>query len=166
VRVTMPTAAQLNSLPELARVRVPPEWEDLNGHVNVKHHLGMYDLTSDAMLELLGVSADWVRRERVGLVDLEYHIWFQRELYVGEEVALHLRFTAHDARRAQGVVFLLNTADGTVASAIEFLSLAVDLDARRAVPFPEVVHVRLAALLREHDALDWPAPRSGAIALN
>ena len=161
----MPTAAQIGTLPELARVRVPPEWEDLNGHVNVKHHLGMYDLTSDAMLELLGISADWVRRERIGLVDLEHHIWFHRELYVGEEVALHLRITAYDARKAQGVVFLLNSADGVVASAIEFLSLAVHLDTRRAVPFPGIVYTRLAALLAAHEVLDWPAPRSGAIAI-
>ena len=165
MRLTMPTAEQLATLPELARVRVPPEWEDLNGHVNVKHHLGMYDLTSDAMLELLGISADWVRRERIGLVDLEHHIWFQRELYVGEEVALHLRITAHSARKAQGVVFLLNTADGLVASAIEFLSLAVHLDARRAVPLPKIVDARLAELLATHQALDWPAPRCGAIAI-
>lgn len=163
--MTMPSAGQLSALPELARVTVPQEWEDLNGHVNVKHHLGMYDLTSDAMLELLGVSAEWVRRERVGLVDLEHHIWFQRELFVGEQVALHLRLTAHDSRRAQGVMFLLNCADGIVASAIEFLSLAVQLDERRAVPFPEVVHGRLATLLHQHDALDWPTLRSGAIVI-
>jgi hypothetical protein len=75
------------------------------------------------------------------------------------------RVTAHDSRRAQGVMFLLDRPDGIVASAIEFLSLAVQLDERRAVPFPEVVHGRLATLLREQDALDWPALRSGAIVI-
>jgi len=49
----MPDAAQLGSLPELGRVRVPAEWLDLNGHVNVQHYLSMYNLTSDTMLELL-----------------------------------------------------------------------------------------------------------------
>lgn len=161
----MPTAAQLSSLPELARVRVPSEWEDLNGHVNVEHHLGMYDLTTDAMLELLGISADWVRRERIGIVDLEHHIWFQRELHVGEEVALYLRFTARDAKRTQGLVFLLNTSDDEIASAIEFISLAVHLDTRRAVALPALVCERIDVLLRDHEALDWPAPRSGAISL-
>ncbi len=165
LRVTMPTAAQLSALPELARVRVPPEWQDLNGHVNVKHHLGMYDLTNDAMLALLGISADWVRRERIGLVDLEHHIWFQRELHVDEEVALYLRITARNTKRTQGVVFLFNAGDGEVASAIEFVSVAVHLDTRRAVALPAVVCERIDALLRDQIELDWPAPRSGAISL-
>jgi acyl-CoA thioesterase FadM len=117
------------------------------------------------MLELLGVSADWVKRERIGLIDLEHHIWFQRELHVGEEVTMHLRFTACNDKRAQGVVFLRNTGDGEVAGAIEFLSLAVHLDTRRAVPLPPVVRERLDTLLREHEALAWPAPRCGSISV-
>ncbi|HXW08978.1 MAG TPA: thioesterase family protein [Steroidobacteraceae bacterium] len=161
----MPTATQLERLPLLARVRVPREWEDLNGHVNVQHHLGMYDMTSEAMLRLLGVSTEWVHDQQVGLVDLEHHIWFQRELHVGDEVALHLRFTALNERRVQGVVFLRNVASAEVASAIEFLSVAVDLAARRAIPVPSGVHERLVELLREHDALDWPAPRCGSISV-
>jgi acyl-CoA thioester hydrolase len=165
VRVKMPGAAELQQLPEIGRVRVPPDWEDLNGHVNVKHHLGMYDMTSDAMLELLGVSAEWVKRERIGLVDLEHHIWFRRELHVGDEVALRLRFTGCAERRAQGVMFVFNLVTAEVASAIEFLSIAVDLEARRAVALPEVVYARLAALCREHAALPWDAPRCGSIAV-
>ena len=161
----MPTAAQLEPLPVLAHVRVPPEWEDLNGHVNVQHHLGMYDMTSEAMLQLIGVSADWVREQQVGLVDLEHHIWFRRELHVGDDVAMHLRFTGLNERRAQGVVFMLNTGAGAVASAVEFVSVAVDLEARRAVPLPEPIHGRIATLLQAHDALPWDAPRCGSISV-
>ena len=104
----MPTPEQVRQLPELVRVRVPKEWEDLNGHVNVKHHLTMYDLTSDPLLELLGISEDWVRTQRVGLFDLEHHIWFLNEVHVGEEVSLFLSFTARNDKRVQGHVFLLN----------------------------------------------------------
>ena len=123
----MPDAAQLGSLPELGRVRVPAEWLDLNGHVNVQHYLSMYNLTSDTLLELLGISGDWVRREQLGLVDLEHHTWFQRELHAGEE--------------------------------------AVNLATRRAAPLPAAVAERIDTLLRDHAALGWPAPCSGAIAL-
>jgi acyl-CoA thioester hydrolase len=125
----------------------------------------MYDMTSDAMLELLGVSGAWVREQKVGLVDLEHHIWFRRELHVGDEVTLHLRFTGLNDRRVQGLVFLLNVNSAEVASAVEFLSIAVDLEARRAIPFPTNVHARLVELTREHEMLDWPAPRSGSISV-
>jgi acyl-CoA thioester hydrolase len=161
----MPDAARLGSLPELGRVRVPAEWLDMNGHVNVQHYLGMYNLTSETMLELLGISGDWVRREQMGLVDLEHHIWFQRELHVGEEVALYIRFIGRDAKRVHGLMFMVNVADAEVASAIEFMSLAVNLETRRAAPLPAVVAERIDTLVRDHEALDWLAPRSGAIAL-
>ena len=159
----MPTATQVRQLPELARVRVPREWEDINGHVNVQHHLELYNLTTDRLMALLGISRDWVKQQRVGIVDLEHHIWFRRELFAGEDVAAYLRFTARNAKRVQGIVFMLDETDGTLASAIEFLSVAIDLDARRAVPLPEVVAGHIDVLLDAHAALDWSAPASGAI---
>lgn len=161
----MPTPEQVRQLPELLRVRVPREWEDLNGHVNVKHHLGMYDMTSDPMLELLGISEQWVRTQRIGLFDLEHHIWYQNEVHVGEEVGLFLRFTARNLKRAQGLVFLLNLTHDRLASVVEFVSIAADLDTRRSVPLPEGVAQRLDHLVREQETLSWPAPRSGAISI-
>ena len=161
----MPTPEQVRQLPELLRVRVPREWEDLNGHVNVKHHLGMYDMTGDPMLALLGISEQWVRTERIGLFDLEHHIWYQNEVHVGEEVGLFLRFTARNLKRAQGLVFLLNLTHDRLASVVEFVSISVHLDTRRSVPLPEGVAQRLDDLVRQQEALSWPAPRSGAISL-
>jgi acyl-CoA thioester hydrolase len=165
MRTTMPTPDQIRSLPLLQRVTVPREWEDLNGHVNVKHHLGMYDMTTVAVLELLGIDEDWVRVERTGIFDLEHHIWFVNEVHVGEEVALHIRFTERNLKRVAGLVFLLNESRTCLASVIEFVSAAAHLDARRAVPLPQVIAGRLDDLLTEHTQLPWPAPRSGAIAV-
>jgi acyl-CoA thioester hydrolase len=159
----MPRAEQVRQLPELARVRVPREWEDINGHVNVQHHLGLYDMTTDRLMDLLGISRQWVQQQRTGIIDLEHHIWFQRELFAGEEVAAYLRFTARNAKRVQGVVFMLDETDDTLASAIEFLSTAIDLDARRAIALPEVVARNIDALLTRHATLDWAAPTSGAM---
>lgn len=161
----MPTVAQVRELPELARVRVPSEWEDMNGHVNVQHHLGLYNLSGDALLDLLGISQDWVRAHRAGIVDLEHHIWFQHELHVGDEAAVHLRFTARTQKLTHGVAFIVDVSDDVIASAIEFLSIPMDLDARRAMPWPEVVGRRLDALVAEHEALAWPVPRCGSISV-
>lgn len=165
MRTTMPTPEQIRRLPLLLKVTVPRAWEDLNGHVNVKHHLGMYDLATVPVLELLGIDEDWVRTARTGIFDLEHHIWFVNEVHVGEEVALHIRFTERNLKRVAGLVFLLNESRDCLASVIEFVSAAAHLDARRAVPLPEVIAGRLDALLAEQDRLPWPAPRSGAIAV-
>jgi acyl-CoA thioester hydrolase len=165
MKTTMPTIAQLAQLPELARVTVPPEWEDLNGHVNVKHHLGMYDLTNDPLLEMLGISEAWVRTMRVGIFDLEHHIWYLNEVHVGDEIALFLRVTQRNLKRVQGVVFLLNATRDQLASAIEFVSTAANLDTRRTAPLPDPVATGLDALIRGQESLGWPAPSSGAISI-
>ncbi len=161
----MPTAEQVRQLPELVRVRVPQEWEDLNGHVNVKHHLTMYDMTSEPLLALLGISDEWVRTERRGLFDLEHHIWYQHEVHVGEEVALHLGFSARNAKRVHGHVFLLNVTHDRLASVVEFVTAAADLDARRTVPLPDVIAARIDALLARQAQLDWMPPLSGAMTI-
>jgi acyl-CoA thioester hydrolase len=161
----MPTPAQVRQLPELLRVRVPREWEDLNGHVNVKHHLGMYDLTNDPLMDMLGISEQWVRTERIGLFDLEHHIWYENEVHVGEEVGLYIRFTARNLKRAQGIVFLLNQTHDRLASAVEFVSTAAHLDSRRAVPLPAAVANRIDEMVLQQEALAWPAPSSGSISV-
>lgn len=165
MRAQMPTPAQVRQLPELVRVSVPREWEDLNGHVNVQHHLTMYNLTTEPLLTQLGISEDWVRTERCGLFDLEHHIWYLNEVHVGDEVSLHLRMTARNAKRVQGAVYLLNVSRDALASVIEFVSAAADLDARRTVPLPALIAASIDAAIADCAGLDWPAPASGAISI-
>jgi len=165
LRPTMPTPAQVRELPELARFTVPREWQDLNGHVNVQHYLTMYDLAGPPMLEALGIDEDWVRRERVGLFDLEHHIWYLDEIHVGHEVTAHMRFTARNVKRAHGVLFLVDLTVGRLSSAIEFLSTAAHLDTRRTVALPALVADRLDALVVDQAALGWETPRSGTMSI-
>ena len=165
MRPKMPTLAQLRALPELCRLIVPAEWQDINGHVNVQYYLAMYDRAGPPMCAAIGIDADWIRRERVGLFDLEHHIWFLGEIHVGHEVAAHVRFGARNAKRTQGVLFLLDATAGRLASAIEFISTAADLDTRLTVALPEVVARHLDASIAAQATLDWPMPVSGAMSI-
>ena len=60
-----------------------------------------------------------------------------------------LRFAVRNAKRTQGVLFLVDATVGRLASAIEFVSTAANLDTRRTVALPEVVAARLDALIRD-----------------
>ena len=165
MRLTMPTLEQVRELPEVLRMRVPREWEDMNGHVNVQHYTGMYDRAGTAMMAMLGVDEEWVKRSRVGLFDLEHHIWFLDEVHVGDEVVVHACFTARNAKRAQGIVFLVDETRGRLASALEYLSTAANLDSRRTMAWPETIAARLDAEVARVAGLGWTVPVSGAIAI-
>jgi hypothetical protein len=41
--VTMPSLEQVLELPSLMQRVVPETWQDLNGHVNVRHYLELFD---------------------------------------------------------------------------------------------------------------------------
>ena len=165
MRLPMPTLEQLRQLPEVLRMRVPPEWEDMNGHVNVQHYTGMYDRAGTAMMALLGIDEDWVRHGRIGLFDLEHHIWFLDEVHVGDEVALYTCFTARNAKRAQGLVFLVDETRERLASVLEYLSTAANLDTRRTATWPDPVASRIDAEIARTARLGWPLPGSGAISV-
>src|SRR3954453_227325 len=127
----MPKPAHVRELPELTRIRVPREWEDMNGHVNVQYHVAMYNECTDSILAMLGIDQQWVRDERVGLFDLEHHVWNQNEATVGDEVAMPGLFAVRHAKRLQGCVVMLNVTRDCVASVIEYVCGAADLEARR-----------------------------------
>mgnify|MGYP000085033879 CR=1 FL=1 len=106
--VSMPTMAQVDDLPVLMEKVVPPEWQDLNGHVNVRHYLELYDAASWPMLAALGVDERLFLEQRQGLFDLEHHLWYLDELHVGDtlmDAARPLAAPLPGYKEAKPVVF-------------------------------------------------------------
>jgi hypothetical protein len=64
-----------------------------------------------------------------------------------------------------GQVYLINATQDALASVIEFVSAAADLDARRTIPLPDVIASSIDDMLAAAARLDWPAPASGAISI-
>lgn len=53
--VSMPTVAQVDDLPVLMERTIPTEWQDLNGHVNVRHYPELCDAASWPRLAEFGL---------------------------------------------------------------------------------------------------------------
>lgn len=159
----MPTLQDLDDLPSLLERTIPAEWEDLNGHVNVRHYLELYDQAGWPMMRWLGIEERHFRDERRGFFDLEHHIWYLAEMHVGDTVTLHARFLARSTKRFHGTMFIANRSRACVASAFEYVSTAADLVARRSAPLPTDVAVHLDDLIASHSRLVWPAPLCGSI---
>jgi hypothetical protein len=62
-------------------------------------------------------------------------------------------------------VFLLNVTHERLASVVEFVTAAADLDGRRTVPLPAVIAGSIDELMARQRTLDWTAPLSGAISI-
>jgi len=163
--VAMPTIEQLDALPSLLERRIPPEWQDLNGHVNVRHYLELYDAASWPMLAAFGLDERIFLEHRQGLFDLEHHLWYLSELHVGDTVTVHSRMLERNAKRFHGVMFIADRTRQRLASAFEYVSTGADLDARRTAPLPAAFAAELDRIIAEHARLGWPAPVCGVMSV-
>lgn len=162
--VCMPTVAQVLELPSLMERTVPAEWQDLNGHVNVRHYLELFDAASWPMLAAFGLDERVFLERRQGLFDLEHHLWYLSELHVGDAVSVHSRFVARSAKRFHGVMFAVDRTHGRLASVFEYVSSGADLDTRRTAPLAAEFAVELDRQIEANSRLAWPAPLCGVIA--
>ena len=161
--VAMPTVAQVEELPSLMERRIPPEWQDLNGHVNVRHYLELYDAASWPMLAGFGLDERMFLERRLGLFDLEHHLWYLAEMHVGDVVTVHSRLVNRSTKRFHGVMFVVNRTRGQLASVFEYVSSGADLEARRTAPLPPEFAAELDRQIAAQSGLSWPAPVCGVI---
>lgn len=113
---------------------IPPDYQDRNGHMNVKHY---YELQSTAVWRLfyrLGFARDGKREQ--GTFSLEQHLRYHNEVMVGHKVSAHVCVLGRTDKLIQGMSFLVNRTTDEVANTLEFMSANVDLAQRRTSPFP------------------------------
>lgn len=159
-----PSYDEVLGLPCGDRVVVPPESGDDNGHLNVRHYLGLFDDAEWVVYERLDLGADLARRGVGGIFALEQHLTYRREVEVGDEVSVGIRLVGRSARMIHLVSHLLNHTRREVAARMEALEGYVDLGTRRLAPIPEVQSTALDRLLAEAAALPWQPELSGTMA--
>lgn len=161
---TLPAADQvIAGLPALVDEVAPPEWEDGNGHVNVSHYFTLHLRAAEASIRSLDLHDEYRRDASAGTFSIEQHIRFLGEVLVGDRVSVHVRWIARGRKVAHAVSLVVNHRTGTVVNVLEMLEAHVDLTSRRTSEWGAGAAERLDALIRDHDALAWPAPLSGTI---
>ena len=156
---------QLASLPEIYRIVVPPEYEDRNGHMNIRWYLVIYDEAGDAMYPMIGLTDEYFATSGMGGFDLEHHIWYRSEVRVGDTVAVRLRMLARTAKLCHYLMFMTNETRGTLSSVFECVHAHADLTMRRTAAFPPETAAKIDTLIEAQRALAWAAPVSGAMAV-
>ena len=154
-RPSLPGVNAIRELPALESQIISARWKDQNDHINVGYYMALYNDSGWPMLKLIGVDQRYFTERKMGLVDLDNHLRYSSELHVGERVTAYGRFLAHDTKRVQGMVFVVNDDKDVLACTIEFLSINIDLQKRRSTEFPQDIAARLAAITSEHRRLDW-----------
>ena len=160
-----PTYEQLVTLPAYAEQPVPMAFEDRNGHLNVRHYVGIASEGLDESLVEVGIPQMWPLTHQQACFTAEHHVTYLNELQTGDQMSARVRLLGRSERAAHALVYLLDETEQAVSCVVEEIFLHIDLETRRTAPWPHDVAEKMDARIAEHAALPFPADTSGALAL-
>ena len=141
--------------------KVPPEWIDYNGHMNVAYYVMAIDKALDDAFDELGIGVALVKTHRMGPMALVNQIHYLDELLEGQEFYCDFQVLDADHKRMHLFVTMHHVEKGTVAATYESLSMNVDLEARKSADYPPEAMAKVMALKEAHADLPRP-PQAGA----
>ena len=150
---------------ELWSEPVIPDWIDYNGHMNVAYYTLVFDHAVDAFFNYVGLGRDYRENTTGSSFAVEHHITYNQEVVEGDVVRCTSRLVGFDEKRIHHYHEMYHAADDYLASTCEFLSLHVDLSARRVTPMPEAIQGRLAEVYDAHEKMP-PAENVGRVIKN
>ncbi|RNL62769.1 thioesterase [Nocardioides marmoriginsengisoli] len=145
---------------------VPPEFEDLNGHMNIRHYVATHDEAAVALFNEIGFDPAYVKDRSRYFFDLEHHLGYHSEVFIGDEISVYLRFVGRTHKVIHYVAFVVDHRTRLVANTMEVATAHVDLATRRTVPFANEDVRQLDRLIAAHQELDWAVPLSGSMNLS
>lgn len=160
-----PSYAELAALPSYATQAVPAAFEDINGHLNIRHYVGIASEGLDESLIDVGIAQNWPTVSGQGIFSAEHHMTYLSELRTGDRISVRVRVIGRSERAAHVVAYLLDESHQRVSYVMEEIFLHIDMASRRSAPWPDDV---AAALDRRVDAeaeLPWQPALSGSMAL-
>lgn len=142
--------------------KVPADWIDYNGHMNVGYYTLAFDKSSDHIYDnILWLGAEYVKTLNMGPMVVIQTLHYINELLEGEEFQVFCQLLDHDAKKMHWFMEMRKTADGALCATSELISVNVDLAARKTAPYPAWAMERIEAVAAAHVGLPRP-PQAGA----
>jgi acyl-CoA thioester hydrolase len=160
-----PSYEQLSKLPSFMPQVVPGAFEDLNGHLNVRHYVGIASEGLDESLEEVGIPQNWPRVGGKGVFSAEHHLTYVHELRTGDRLSVRVLLLGRSERAAHTIVYLVDETQERISCVMEEIFLCVDMESRRTTPWPDDVAAKIDARIAEHQALDVSPTLSGSMSL-
>jgi acyl-CoA thioesterase FadM len=159
-----PTYDQLTPLPAYVEQPVPIAFEDVNGHLNVRHYTGIASEGLDEALVEVGIPQNWPASGHA-CFSAEHHLTYIAELRTGDKLSARVRLLGRSERAAHALVYLLDESHQRLSFVMEEIFLHIDMATRRTAPWPEDVAAAIDRRVAEHAALPFEPDSSGCLAL-
>jgi acyl-CoA thioester hydrolase len=165
VTSTYPTYDELAALPSCTPQSVPTAFEDINGHLNIRHYVGIASEGLDESLLDVGIPQNWPTMAGLGVFTAEHHMTYLSELRTGDRISVRVRVVGRSARAAHVVVYLLDDTHQRLSYVMEEIFLHIDMASRRTADWPEDVAAALDRRVAADAELPWKPALSGSMSL-
>jgi carnitine 3-dehydrogenase len=131
---------------------VDPSWVDYNGHMTESRYLQVFAESTDALLGIVGVDADYLGRG-LSAYTVETHIRHLREVGGLEPIVVDTQILATDEKRLHVFHTMAHGTSGDILATGEQMLVHVDANAGKASAWQEPAAERLAAAAAAHSGL-------------
>ncbi|WP_047866369.1 thioesterase family protein [Rubrobacter aplysinae] len=162
------TGLPYNAPLRLHEAEVLPEWVDYNGHMSEAFYVLVFGHSTDALLNYIGMDAEYRERSRCSLYTLEAHVSYVREAREAEPLHVTTQLLDHDHKRAHLFHSMYHATDRRLLATGEVMMLNVDNTepaGPRSAPFSEEISSTLKGIKASHDSLPLPEQAGRAIGI-
>ena len=125
-------------------------WQcDHNGHMNVMWYVGKFDEATWCLFADMGLTPNYLRGSRRGMVAVEQHLTYKRELFAGDNLIISSRVLGVTNRFVRFEHSMWSNREEPVAAIATLTGVHIDADKRSACPFPAHVRQDLEAAINE-----------------
>jgi acyl-CoA thioester hydrolase len=164
VRPPHPSYEQLATLPAYVEQPVPIAFEDVNGHLNVRHYTGIASEGLDESLVEVGIPQNWPAQGHA-CFSAEHHLIYLAELRTGDRMSARVRLLGRSERALHALVYLLDESHQRLSFVMEEILLHIDMETRRTAPWPDDVAAALDTRIARDAELPWEPDVSGSMNL-
>ncbi|MFD2206367.1 thioesterase family protein [Kiloniella antarctica] len=138
------------------RGKVPSDWLDYNGHMNVSYYMRVFCDATDQFLVFFGADPAYRDRTKCSTFVVENHVNYIRELHHNSRMRVETRLLGFDHKKLSYHHSLYNDDEGYLAATSEWISVHVDLENRSSCPMAEELLDNLEKILELQRSLPLP----------
>jgi len=120
---------------------------DHMGHMNVMWYVGKFDEATWHILAAVGATPSRLRKEGFGLVAVEQHIEYKRELHAGDLLTIRSAVLEAREKSVRFVHEMTNDENGELAATMLVIGVCLDTMTRKARVLPSDIRERITSLV-------------------
>jgi acyl-CoA thioester hydrolase len=129
---------------------------DHMGHMNVMWYVGKFDEATWNLMAAIGITPAYLRDGGLGMVAVEQHVSYRRELNAGDVIVVHSEVLEVLEKVIRFQHVMSHAVTGEVSATTAFTGLHLDARTRRSCPIPP-------PLVQAARAMISPAPDQAAL---